>query len=56
MKTKNNTQLLFGHLLTHTKHYQKTVGITNAKCEHNRLVNIMKKRKINHNSPFKNRK
>lgn len=53
MNTRSNRELLFGHFLTHTHNYQKSVGLENAKCEHDRLVKIMNKRGMSHNSPFK---
>jgi len=53
MKTKSKQKLIFGHSLTHSKRYQKSVGVKNAKCEHDRLVGIMQKHNINHQSPFK---
>ena len=55
MNTRSNKELLFGHSLTHTKKYQQGVGIENAKCEHDRLVEIMKKRGMKHKSPFKSK-
>ena len=53
MNTRSNKQLLFGHSLTHTAHYQQAVGVENAKCEHDRLVEKMEKRGMEHKSPFK---
>jgi len=53
MNTRSNKELLFGHSLTHTKNYQKSVGYQNAKCEHDRLVRKMKERGMHHNSPLK---
>jgi len=53
MNTRSNKQLLLGHSITHTKNYQKSVGVGNAKCEHDRLVKKMKQRGMTHKSPFK---
>ena len=55
MNTRSNKQLLMGHSITHTKNYQKSVGINNAHCEHDRLVQKMKVRKMMHSTPFKSR-
>jgi len=55
MNTRSNKQLLFGHALTHTQKYQEDVGVDNTKCEHDRLVEKMIKRGMNHNSPFKSK-
>lgn len=56
MNTRSNKELLFGHSITHSKNYQKSVGIGNARCEHDRLVRKMKERGMEHKSPFKTRK
>jgi len=59
MNTRSNRELLFGHFITHSRNYQKSVGLKAAECEHDRLVSIMNKRKLGlnekgkHNSPFK---
>ena len=53
MNTKKNKQLRFGHAITHTENYQKSVGITKARCEHDRTAGLMNKRGMKHNSPFK---
>ena len=55
MKTRSNQQLLYGHSITHSKKYQESVGVTNAKCEHERLVRKMKERGMKHKSPFKSK-
>jgi hypothetical protein len=55
MNTRSNKQLLLGHSITHTKGYQQSVGVGNARCEHARLVKIMEKRKMMHKSPFKSK-
>ena len=53
MNTRSNRQLLFGHSLTHSRNYQKSVGSASAKREHDRLVKIMKKRSMKHASPYR---
>lgn len=55
MNTRKNKELVFGHSLTHSRKYQKSVGVDNARCEHDRLVEIMMKRGMNHQSPFKSK-
>lgn len=55
MNTRSNKQLLFGHALTHSQKYQENVGVESAKCEHDRLVEKMEKRGMEHKSPFKSR-
>jgi len=55
MKTRSNQQLVYGHSVTHTRKYQESVGVTNAKCEHSRLVRKMKERGMNHKSAFKSK-
>lgn len=55
MNTRSNQELLFGHSITHSKKYQQSVGVKNAKCEHGRLVKKMKERGMKHSSPFKSR-
>lgn len=56
MNTRSNQELLFGHSLTHSKKYQEEVGVENARCEHDRLVEVMLKRNMNHNSPFRRKR
>jgi len=55
MKTRSNQQLVYGHSVTHSRKYQESVGVTNAKCEHSRLVKKMKARNMKHKSPFKSK-
>lgn len=55
MNTRSNKQLRMGHSITHTEGYQKSVGVTRARCEHSRLVGIMKQRKMKHKSPFESK-
>ena len=56
MNTRSNKELLFGHSLLHywAKNPKKT-SWTKAQIrkEHERLVKIMKKRGIKHNTPLK---
>jgi len=51
MNTRSNRQLLLGHSLTHSKGIKKAWGKECANAEHERLVRIMKKRKMKHRSP-----
>jgi len=58
MNTRSNKALLFGHSILHSwainKYKSKPDGWskTQIRNEHNRLVKIMKKRGIKHNSPI----
>ena len=55
MNVKSNKQLLFGHSLLHKwwNNPQSTFwNRSQIKAEHTRLVKIMLKRGINHNSPL----
>lgn len=56
MNTRKNKDLVFGHSITHSRRYQQSVDIPKAKCEHDRLVQKMNTRNINHNSPFKTKR
>lgn len=56
MNTKTKKQLLLGHAITHAwaRHPGRTNWTkTQIQREHDRLVAIMKKRGIKHNSPLK---
>lgn len=55
MNTRKDKQLLLGHSITHTKNYQRSVGVEKARCEHDRLVKIMLKRGMQHHTPFKSK-
>ena len=55
MNTRSNAELRMGHSITHTKNYQKSVGVTKARCEHNRVAAIMRKRGMKHKSPFESK-
>ena len=58
MNTRSNKELLFGHSLLHSwakggyKNKPKNWTKTQIRNEHARLVKIMKKRGIEHNSPI----
>ncbi len=56
MNTRSNKELLNGHAILHA--WWNNPSRTNwtksqIKAEHSRLVRIMKKRRIKHNSPLK---
>jgi len=55
MNIRSNKELLMGHSITHTKNYQKSVGVTKARCEHGRTSALMIKRGMKHKSPFKSK-
>lgn len=62
MNIKTNKELLFGHSILHHwakynfRHKPKTWTKTEIRKEHTRLVKIMKKRKIKHNTPLQEEK
>lgn len=56
MNTRSNKELLFGHALLHrwwNTHSSTDWTKEQIRKEHTRLVKIMKKRGMNHNSPLK---
>lgn len=55
LKTRTNKQLLLAHAITHT--WRRNLRKFGFSClqirrEHGRLVTLMRKRGINHNSPM----
>lgn len=55
LKTRTNKQLLLAHAITHTwsRNLRKfDLSCSQVKREHGRLVGLMRKRGINHNSPM----
>ena len=50
-----NDELVYGHSLTHSKDYQKSVGADVARREHNKAARIMKRRGFKHETPFHDR-
>ena len=56
MNTRSNSELIFGHALLHAwwKNPKRTSWTRGQiRLEHARLVRIMKRRGIKHNSPLK---
>ncbi len=46
----------YGHAITHSKSYQKGVGVTTAHKEHDKAVRIAKRKYgMEHHSPFKSK-
>ncbi len=56
IQKKTDKQLLYSHALTHSKDYQKEIGLEQARKDHQDLVDEMLERGINHNSPFRKKR
>lgn len=53
LNIRSNEQLRLAHSLTHAARFQRSMGCGQARSEHAVLVREMKRRGLNHNSPFK---